>query len=235
MTFDKRLFVSLFMGFIVSTIVGTLSHELGHYTVAKSMGYEARINFGMTPWYDKVNKPFIDSTYSKYYDQIKNNKDFPDKEKFFRIQTKFSLDSFWILLGGPLQTMLTGTFGLIFLITYKRRLNNVYQLSKTGWLLVFTSLFWLRQTTNLFTGFCFLIMTGKTSYRGDEIRLAFHLGIPLWTIEIVTGIIGAIILLYVILKIIPEKQRLTFILSGLFGGVTGYILWLKALGPILMP
>jgi hypothetical protein len=235
MIFDKKNFVLLFIGFLVSTIVGTLSHEFGHYTVARILGYEAKISYGSVKWMDEQDLTFIRSSWKKYHTEIKAKKEFPWKSKLDDIYSKFESDGFWIGLGGPLQTIITGTFGLIFLIIFKNRFLKVDNLSKVGWLLVFLTLFWLRQTANLFVGIASLIMTGKTSTRSDEAKLDLHLNFPLWTIEIVTGSIGMMILVYVIFNIIPNKQRLTFLLAGIFGGISGYILWLKTLGPIIMP
>jgi hypothetical protein len=50
-----------------------------------------------------------------------------------------------------------------------------------------------------------------------------------------TAIFGIIVLTVVVFKFIPTQQRLTFIASGLIGGVSGYILWLHLLGQIIMP
>jgi hypothetical protein len=52
---------------------------------------------------------------------------------------------------------------------------------------------------------------------------------------VVTGIIGVIVLVIVTFKFIPKLQLMTFILSGIIGGVAGYLLWLEWLGPVIMP
>ena len=44
-TFDKGLFIKLFFAFIIVTIIGTLTHQLGHYLMAKYFGYSAKINY----------------------------------------------------------------------------------------------------------------------------------------------------------------------------------------------
>ena len=44
-TFKLRLFVMLAIGFIAFIVIGTVSHECGHYIIAKCLGYEARINY----------------------------------------------------------------------------------------------------------------------------------------------------------------------------------------------
>ena len=47
---NKKLFLYLTLTFIVATVVGTLSHEFGHYIVAKSLGYDADIHYAFTTW-----------------------------------------------------------------------------------------------------------------------------------------------------------------------------------------
>lgn len=47
--FDKKLFILLFLGFVIFTIIGTVTHELGHYTASKILGFKGvRINYGAT-------------------------------------------------------------------------------------------------------------------------------------------------------------------------------------------
>ena len=43
-----KLGVYLITGFILFTVVGTVSHELGHFFAAKALGHNARINYGYT-------------------------------------------------------------------------------------------------------------------------------------------------------------------------------------------
>ena len=61
------------------------------------------------------------------------------------------------------------------------------------------------------------------------------MNIPEWTISTITASIALIILAVVIFKFIPIKQRLTFILAGMVGGVSGYLFWLIYFGKIIMP
>ena len=101
--------------------------------------------------------------------------------------------------------------------------------------MVFISLFWLRPVANLFTWLGGYFIKGKFSSHGDESSIAFDLGIPNWSVATLTAIIGGIVLANIVFKFIPVKQRFTFIVSGLIGGISGYILWLILLGPIVMP
>jgi hypothetical protein len=201
-----RLFLYLCLGFIAATIIGTLSHEFGHFLAARSMGFDARINYAMAWLTDQGS------------DRIMT-----DREDFL------------FILGGPLQTLLTGTTGLVLLVLFRRSFFAAERLSFSQWLVVFLSLFWLRQVANLVGWLACYLKTGQFRCRADEIKLSEALHLPLWFLLVVTAIIGAIISVIVIFKFIPLRQRFTFILSGLVGGIVGFALWMGVLGEIIMP
>jgi len=234
-SFDFRLFLILAMGFIVFTIIGTVSHESGHYVFAKCLGYDAKINYASCWYYDKNNEAFLQSHWKLYSEQIKSNQKFPDKSEWDRLKFKQQRDSFWITTGGSMQTMLTGTIGLFLLFFFRKRYYSATELSFSLWLLVFISLFWLRQATNFFVGAAKFLSQDSFSSHSDEFVLARRMNIPEWTISIITASISLIILAVVIFKFIPVKQRLTFMLAGIVGGVSGYLLWLIYFGKIIMP
>jgi hypothetical protein len=232
--FDYKSFIFLTLTFIIMTVIGTVTHELGHYSVSKLLGYEARINYqSAIHWDDELNE-YYKSVYSKYSNEIKNNLDFPDKENFLRRIDKYQRDNFWIILGGPFQTMLTGTIGFLLLLCYRQKFFESNKITLIGWTLVFITLFWLRQVANLFMALLEYVIKGQTSIRGDEMRLALHLEINLWTIQIITSLIGLTILL-IILRLLPKNIILTFLVSGLTGGVLGFYLWLIKFGKYIMP
>ena len=200
-TIDKRLLLYLIITFIVVTIIGTLSHECGHYILARLMGFSAHISYGMT-WLVNDNK-------------IMNPK-----------------QEFWFILAGPLQTMLTGTIAFLFLCNSSRPIGRV---SFGQWILVFLSLFWLRQSANFVVWVANYLITGKFKNNGDEIKLSTYLHLPSWSIVSVTALISLIVLTIVLFRFIPKLQRLTFILSGIIGGIAGYLFWLVYFGEIIMP
>jgi len=206
MSIDQRLFIWLFISFIAATVIGTLTHELGHYLVAESLGYDATLHYGSTGWQPANPEQAVNSS-----------------------------DGFWILIGGPLETMLTGTIGLVLLFSSRKLFDNVTKLSFGQWFSIFISLFWLRQLANLVGGLGLYFVNGTISSHSDEIRVAKYLQLPDLSISILTAMIGAIVLAVIIFKFVPNKQRLTFIASGLASGLTGYYLWLVLLGKYLMP
>ena len=234
-TFNKKLSFFLITGFVIATIVGTVSHELGHYIIAKSFGYESTIQ------YDRINpkKPsiegFIDSVFSKHGEQIESNQSFPGKEHFLAVAENCEYENRWITLGGPLQTMLTGTIGLALIFFYCKSFALTRRLNAKQWILIFISLFWLRQTANFAVSLINHFIAGKVRHYGDEISIAHYFGLPSLSLVGITGIIGAIVLSIVVFKFIPIKDRFTFLVSGLVGGILGSVLWFIILGPLLMP
>jgi hypothetical protein len=198
---DKRLLLYLTLTFIFTTIIGTLSHECGHYIAARLMGFHARISYA--------------TTWLTYDDQLMN----------------FN-QAFWFTLAGPLQTMFTGTIGLLLLYSSRK---SVERLSLKQWVFIFLSLFWLRQSANFIVWVASYLITGRLRTNGDEVQLTLYLDLPGWLLMVVTALAGFIVLAIVLFKFIPKKQRFTFILSGLIGGILGYLFWLTYFGKIIMP
>lgn len=232
--FDVKLFLILSFSFIIMTVLGTLSHELGHYTVAKYFGYDARIDYQSMRIDRNPKRDYLNVTYQKYMHAYEQNLDFPEKDQYNKIRLEYRKENMWILLGGPLQTMLTGSIGFILLLIYRRKLFSEYKTSFTGWILLFISLFWLRQSANLVMWILDYMITGEKSLKADEFRIARYLNFDLWTIFCTTGVIGLAIL-YGVIRLLPKNQVLTFLTAGLVGGISGYYLWLVQFGKYILP
>ncbi|UFH33686.1 hypothetical protein LNP04_08275 [Chryseobacterium sp. C-71] len=97
------------------------------------------------------------------------------------------------------------------------------------------TIFWLRQTAIASMEIFVYIFKGRIMQNGDESRVSLKLGLPVYTLDFLTGFGGLVIVSIVIFKFIPLSQRFTFVLSGLVGGVLGYILWMEILGPKILP
>lgn len=233
--YSVKLFICLSFTFFVATIVGTLSHEFGHYAVAKHLGYTTNISYGYTNWVDTTTSSFIDSVYTKYNKQIILNEGFPNKVKFEQIEAKLQTDDFKIALGGPIQTMLTGTIGFILLLQQKMKILTTTRINFYQWCCIFLSLFWLRQLANLVTWVVGYFINGSFALNADEISIALSIKLPKATLLTITAAVGLAILTFIIFKIIPNQIRFTFILAGLLGGIFGYFFWLVWVGPLLMP
>jgi len=216
------------------TVIGTLSHECGHYAVAKYFGYDARIDYQSTHIDRDATIEYLIKTERKYTNEIRKQENFPGKEEYDKIRLDLRKKNILILLGGPLQTMITGTIGLIFLIIYRKKVFSSNKTSFAGWLLVFCSLFWLRQSANSVLWTLAYLFTGEKSMRGDEMRLTRYFNMNIWTIHGITAIIGFIVL-FIVIRMLPKNQVLTFLAAGSVGGISGYYLWLIQFGKYILP
>ncbi len=235
--FYPKLALWILIGFISFTVIGTLTHEMGHIAFAKAQGFKSKLHYGSMSYYDGPYSSEFEKIWIENEEAIKTGQPYAQKERRQELLHILSAQGMWVTLGGPLQTILTGTIG--FLLLYRRR----KQIQKIGmkfidWIFVFLTLFWLRETTNVVTGFLKAITKGGFNpFEGhsDELRLARHLGWWEGSISLSLALIAICIAIYVIFKILPRSVRFTFISAGFVGGVFGYMIWLVWIGPILMP
>ena len=206
LTFNIRLFTWLAITFIVATIIGTFSHECGHYIVAKLLGYKAELHY--------ASVSYLPLTKEQVYNQ---------------------LNKILIRAAGPLQTIITGTIGFLLLCKYDKHLASSNQISIRSWILIFLSLFWLRQVTNLVVLIAQYIFKGSLTDRDDESRISLFFQMPSWVVLGITGLIGTCILCVIIFRFLPVRYRFTFMTAGLIGGIAGYFIWLIWLGKFILP
>ncbi|MGH1383460.1 hypothetical protein [Kordia sp.] len=229
------------LGFLLATIIGTQTHELGHIAVAESLGYKSTLSYGSMTY--NVEGFYVDEdviTWRKMFEENNDYSEFSEAEKSKlytlrkRIEAKFPLNdkhSLYVTIGGPAQTILTCFIGL-FILTY-RSSNQQENFKFIDWLAVFMSLFILREVFNTVMATGSYLINGTTSFSGDEFDISRILGFNQWTIPIMTAILGAIIASFVIFMIVPKKYRFTFILAGFMGSISGFVLWFYYLGPWL--
>lgn len=236
--FHPRLFITLSLLFIAFVIGGTLLHECGHYAMAKWYGHKnvtIHYNYmsGGTPTEARYQR--LLDFYDTYEHQIDNDLHFPGKAQYEQDRQWRQQRSFWITAGGPLQTLLTGTIGLLLMVGYRRKYYEAEKLRFWQWLLIMVTLFWMRPLVNLCLYVVKDLLTGKWSTRGDEIQMAQWLGWPEPSVLILTAIVAVAVLLLVLFRYIPMAQRFTFLCAAVMGGGLGYALWMYALGPIILP
>lgn len=230
---DYFLVLKLIGVFILCTIIGTLSHEMGHYAAAKYYGCQVNLHYASVTFSHPLD-PQLDEIYDKYTPEQITKEDFIHKARLQELAKQRKGELFWITLAGVLQTLITGTLGIFFLWYYRGSFIEKDNLSYKQWLLIFISLFWLRQPANFFMAMLTYIILGKQSY-GDEFALAYHLGLSLWSIAFITAIIGLLVLFWIVWCYIPIQQRFTFLVAGLVGGSLGFYLWIIALGKYILP
>ena len=238
----------LTLTFILFTIIGTISHEYGHIAVAKFFGYETTLHYASMNYNPKgfsddkdvmalkaMTKDYMLIEYESWPTEIKEKAKEYDKIIMKRYPYEESNNDLFVTIGGPLQTTLTGTIGLLILLI---RRKSIYRngLKILDWLAVFLSLFWLREVFNLIMSKSGeIISSNGTWFGGDELYISQGLNLWSGTVPLTLGIMGITIAFYVIFKILPKKIRLTFIISGLIGGISGFILWMNIIGPKILP
>lgn len=236
--FNAKLFSWLTFAFVLCTIIGTVSHEYGHGVVASWQKHDWKLHYD----YMNPGKPIrlddLKKEYKKNKHKIESKNASPEKEEYIKFRKglvkKYKKESFFITLGGPLQTMLTGLLGFTVLWFRRKDIYSRGHLKLAEWTAVLLSYFWSRQVFN----FLFSIdqtFSDRKRFASDEPMISQYLNLPPWAFGMVTCAIGAIILLWVTFKLIPVHQRLTFLASGLIGSTIGWILWMDWLGPILLP
>lgn len=232
---DIRNLLIFSLTFVIFTIIGTISHEYGHIIVAESLGYETTLRYGSMSYKDSETNDKLFKIFNKNRIAIENNLDFDQKTEYENLSNKLKSERFLITLGGPLQTIITGTIGLIFIFFRRKRIDQ-NGLRIIDWLAVFLSLFWLREVFNVVISIGNeLTSPNGTYFAGDEKNISEFLHFWDGTVSIILAIIGLAISLYIIFSIIPKNIRITFILSGFIGGIVGFILWFDYLGPVLLP
>lgn len=247
-TLNIKSLIILTIVFILFTAIGTVSHEYGHIAVAKYFGYETSLHYGSMNYYPKG---YLQDSYLEVYKKLTKeywNTEFeswPDdaKEKAEEYQNilekrywnEKSNKSLYVTIGGPLQTILTGMLGLIILFVRRKTIQNE-GLKIIDWLAVFIGLFWLREIFNLVHSFGSEILSPNGRwFGGDEYYISKDLNLWSGTIPIILGVMGLLASIYIVFKVVPKDLRLTFIISGLIGGVSGFILWMNIIGSIVLP
>ena len=215
--------------------IGTLTHELGHMSVAWMHGYDAQLHYAYATHEESPLNAERIRLYDENEEAIGKGLDFPDKEKLLALENELNHENFLISAGGPFQTILTGILGL--LILYFRKTRHKTTWSWPDWLAVFLSLFWLREIFNPLVSFSLSSSTPGfgPSYGGDELYMALYKGLHPGTFAIPLAIIGAIVAIYVVFWVVPVKYRLSFIIAGFLGAAIGFAGWMMWLGPMLLP
>lgn len=231
---DNKLLYQLILGFVAATILGTLIHESGHFFTAKYLGYEARISYGYTTWKNTGYQEFFDGLTRDERIRIRTNEYFARKEEYQTVVKKIRDETLYITLGGPLLTIVIGMTGFLLCMSQRKYFRKERLLFRQ-WVLIFISLFWLRETGNYVLDILFTIKQGRFPYSNDEAVLARYFGFDTWSVSFVLALIGFVLMMIVYKRCVPEEDRTTFVLAGLLGGMGGYLVWLLFLGPIILP
>lgn len=230
-----RNFLKFTFAFFLFVIIGTVTHELGHLLAAEFLGYEATLHYGSVDYDSSRLNNELDSLYLKNRDEIESGKYFNDRDLFEKKLDKLNNESFLVTLGGPLQTIFTGIFGL-FLVSMRYEKVKKKGFRLIDWISVFLSFFWLREIYVLIHSFLYEIVFKEGSYfGGDERYISEYLNLHPGVVPLILAFIGVIIATYLVFYYIPKKYRFILVISGCTGGILGITIWYFFLGPYLLP
>lgn len=232
MNLSKKYFITFIIAFILITPIGTISHELGHLFVAKSLGYNTTLHHSSVNWDNELLKN-LKTQYEKFKLQIENDLPFEGQQEYEINIKVLNREKLLMLLGGVAQTII---FGLVaFLLLLYRVFIKKKNFTSIDWLLSFVSLFWIREPANLVLSIIKGIKLKNNIYfYGDEAKIAKLLGLHEGFLLLPLTII-AILISLMILKIIPNNRKKEFIIAALIGCPIGYVLWMIIIGPIILP
>jgi hypothetical protein len=237
-TFNFKLFSWIALGFMCFTVIGTLSHELGHCAMAKYLGMQQiQLHYGSMNYEEPETDTYL-ALYERYKNEIQTKQDFPEKATFDALRKKRRHDSMLISAAGPLQTMITGSIGFFILFLYGKRFKIQDEITFGGWIWIYITLFWLRQSANFVMATIMWMLKGfKTSGtpRGDELFLALDLHLPVYSIAFGSSFLGTLVLIWVVFFYLPKNKIVTFLSGGLVGGVSGFLIWFAWLGKYILP
>jgi hypothetical protein len=232
---DLKSLLIFSLAFILSTAIGTVSHEYGHILVAKMLGYETELHYASMNYHKADLNYNLVKIYTENKTAIMKGRDFEQKEEYEKGIDEMVHNGLFITIGGPLQTILTGITGLSLLLWRRKKIKES-GLRLIDWFAVFLSLFWLREVFNVVMSIgSGIILRNESYFGGDENLISEILNLWSGTISVFLGVIGLAVSLFIIFRIVPHSIRLTFILGGLIGGIIGLVLWMYILGPILIP
>jgi len=243
-----KLFIYLFLSFIVVFVLLVISHEGGHYIAARAMGYShAHIHYNHT---DTGRNPAI-AEYKYLLKRnrraIEQNAPFADEERLLQLNAEvhrmadtlkannydMGKGSRAIYAAGPFTNLLTATIGIILLLVYRDSFKRAERLAPRQWLVIFTALIWFKPVYELTGAWSLLLISGPPARITDEYKLCANLGLYPWTINMIEAIAG-IFFVWFTLKFVPAAQRRPLVAALLSGGLTGYALW-HWVGLVILP
>lgn len=243
-----RKFIPLFLAFIVAYVVMVVTHEAGHYAMARAMGYSrARIHSTHTDTGVNVVLAEYKAILARNSEAVRQDAPFPERERLMELNAQVThmgdalranhydlgKGAAWIYCGGPLMTIIIASMGVALLRRQKGQMKDATGLNGVQWLLVLAAAMWVKPIYDLVGSFAAQLIKGDAYLPTDEYKMCAVLGIYPWTANIVEAIAG-IIFLRMLFGIVPQTDRRLLVIAGLSGGIAGFVLW-HFVGLVLLP
>lgn len=210
----------LILGFILTSIVGSLTIEGTRILTGKKLGYEGGFVKGIGIYL--FFNPQISEGFDKLmaeglpFEELKNLKDWKSLQK--QNQDNQAI----IEASGILVTSILTILGILFLMNGR---SKTAEMKLRNWIGFFISLIFVRYLVRYAYTVCF----GHISCQEFSIFQSFGF-VSFLPIYILFGL--GIILAFWIVYQLPKNLRLLTIMTGMIGGFLGLVIWMKYLGPI---
>ena len=80
--FPIKFCLAIYFSFIAFTVIGTVSHEFGHFMVGRWLGYETTLHYGYTSFgFCKVSQE-LKAISANYPDAVKSSLNSPQKARY---------------------------------------------------------------------------------------------------------------------------------------------------------
>lgn len=206
--------VLLFIAFAFVAIIGTLSHEAGHYLVCQYYHLPAHIAYASTQW-------DVDVLMRMKEQAIAGN------------ISQFDMMLNGILLAGPAETILTSIIGFAWLVRLSKH-GEIDVYKPLHLIAIALALFCSREVFNAAVAIIKMLAFTNSEIISDEYRILDYYNIPQLpgqSLLIITCASACVYICFVLVK----KHRKALILSGVAGSLAGYSMWMYWLGPLLLP
>jgi hypothetical protein len=215
-----KLTLWLLLGFILISLVGSLTIEGTRVLTGKKLGYECRYFKGLGIYL--FGSPQISESMDKLKATGLSFEELKDQKEYLSLLKQNQFNQAIIEASGILLTTILSILGIFFLIHGRSKKDDM---KLKNWIGFFISLLFVR----------YLIRYSYTIYYGgiscQEFTIFKSLGIGSFlTIYILFGL--GMLLSFWILFQLPKNLRLLITITGMVGGFLGLIIWMKYLGPI---
>lgn len=176
--------------------------------------------------------------YAEYEKEIEKGEPFPEKERLTAIERQTNFDeALRSFIADGIFVLLSIT-GLIILWIKRKKIREERmkgRLSLPSWLFILTALYchWF------IIEFVFEVIVAMMEISPDFgswiswMSASLHLNG--WFFLSFNCLISLLLLGYITFRIIPRRQLIPFLVSGLAGGILSRMIWYSWLGPMLMP
>lgn len=238
-----QLTLALTISFIVLCISAIILNLHTWSFTANQLGYNEKIYYrGRVSACNLVihneNQKEYQRIYELYETQIRNGEPFPEKQTFDTLDKKFNADYVLIELFSDSIFIVFSFVGLIVLWGNRKRVGKERQAGKLRlytWLFILIALYCHWFIMQFVFKLIEVIMGLPPDFTPWINWLADHFHISGWFFLSFNCLIGLLVLGYITFRIVPRRQLIPFLVSGLAGGILSRLIWYSWLGPIVMP